>query len=448
VRALAAGDGDLRGSGASWSDVPVTPIQQRYLDSTTRTFHVPLQLAPIGTTLPCFALKPAVPASCSDVASRPGHYFSETYVGAYQPLPYVVPGVAARRADDETTAFRLARLAALAVCLALLAAGVISYADTPARLAASALAVTPSALFLMASLNTSGFEYASAYAFTAALLAALRRGRGWLLVSAAAFALAWSRPAGPGEVIVVAVALAAVRPRALRSHRAKWGIAAIAVAAASSGLWLMSSGLGGAPGLSRAWQSAAHAITQQVGSFGWTGEISVPRFLAWVWLLAIAAVLAAAARRRPFCVSITGAGYFAMLAILIVVNAGTGFGVGGRYLLPLLPLLPLVAAEVRPEWPRWCASAVLAAWPLLQAFGWLVNSHRYAVGIHGPLLFWQRPAWNPPGGWALWLAGVAMATALGIAIALSPHLPSMTPRYSGKRLSTRAQEPAKAVIGS
>ena len=78
------------------------------------------------------------------MGSRPHHRFTESYVGVYQPLPYVLPGLATKLTNDRDTAFRLARFAALLSCLLLVAAGVWAYADTPARLAAAALALTPS----------------------------------------------------------------------------------------------------------------------------------------------------------------------------------------------------------------------------------------------------------------------------------------------------------------
>ena len=63
VRALGTASGDLRGSAVTWSDAPVNASQQRYLNSTTRRFRLRPQLAPVGTTLPCFAMKPNVPAN-------------------------------------------------------------------------------------------------------------------------------------------------------------------------------------------------------------------------------------------------------------------------------------------------------------------------------------------------------------------------------------------------
>ncbi len=448
IRALATGAGDWRGTPATWSDAPITPAQQTYLDSTTRRFRVPAQLSPVGTTLPCFALKPTVPANCSDVPTRPGHHFNETYVGAYQPVPYLLPGLAARLGNSESSGFRFARLAALAACLALIAAALFAYVDTLGRLASAALALTPSALFLMGSLNSSGIEYASAMALTAALLAALRRGRGWVLVCVAGSVLAWSRPTGPAEVGFLFVVSALSRPVALRARAAKWSLALLVTAAASSSLWHFASGLRGSSGIPDVRRIAVRVLTQQVAAFGWTGEVSAPRPVAWLWLLAIASLLMVAARRRPWPVGIAGVGYLAMLGALIIVNAGTGFGVGGRYLLPLLPLLPLVAGEVVPYWRRWCTAAVLAVWPLAQALGWFVNSRRYAVGIRGPIAFWHGAAWSPPGGWPCWLAVVAIATVSGLWIGGARSLGPRRKSGGGLLSERAANHPAEMPIGA
>jgi hypothetical protein len=41
---------------------------------------------------------------------------------------------------------------------------------------------------------------------------------------------------------------------------------------------------------------------------------------------------------------------------------------------------------------------------------WYFNARRHAVGTRGPVWFFSRSAWSPPGGWELWAAVVAVAS--------------------------------------
>lgn len=93
------------------------------MNATTRKFDVPAHLAPRGTTRPCFSLRPLQPASC--LTKPAGRVFDRTYVGIYPPLPYILPGLAARAGKAPASGLVLARLASglvsvivLALCLA------------------------------------------------------------------------------------------------------------------------------------------------------------------------------------------------------------------------------------------------------------------------------------------------------------------------------------------
>jgi hypothetical protein len=82
----------------------------------------------------------------------------------------------------------------------------------------------------------------------------------------------------------------------------------------------------------------------------------------------------------------------------------------GRYSLPLSMIVPLYAGEIllagrgrfgdialrRPGF--WLA---LITAPI-HATAWYINARRYAVGIHGPILFIGRSKWSPWPNWWIW----------------------------------------------
>ena len=104
----------------------------------------------------------------------------------------------------------------------------------------------------------------------------------------------------------------------------------------------------------------------------------------------------------------------------------TGYGIQGRYVLPMSIAVPLVAGEIlvrqRNRVDALGAGGIFVPFAVamagLQLVAWWANAHRFAVGLGGPRWFFDTAQWVPPGGWWLWL-GVAAAGAL-VLVAAQP----------------------------
>jgi hypothetical protein len=113
----------------------------------------------------------------------------------------------------------------------------------------------------------------------------------------------------------------------------------------------------------------------------------------------------------------------------------SGYGVQGRYILPILAITPMVAGDVIDAgavrlrrgrvvarlWP-----AFIAAFGLFQLGAWWVNAHHYVpLGVLS-----GGELWSPPLGWrfglvvacvgATAIAGAAVANVVGVAGAVAP----------------------------
>ena len=86
IKALAVGGGDAAGTGFPPLPARASP-QARFIRSTSRLFHVPVELNPRANT-GCFILKPRRPASCLRPVTGTG---SRTAVSYSRRLP--APGV-------------------------------------------------------------------------------------------------------------------------------------------------------------------------------------------------------------------------------------------------------------------------------------------------------------------------------------------------------------------
>ena len=72
-------------------------------------------------------------------------------------------------------------------------------------------------------------------------------------------------------------------------------------------------------------------------------------------------------------------------------------------------------ASARLSWALLLPLGVAVAF--MQALAWYLNARRHAVGTKGPLWFFSRAAWSPPGGWELWVVVVVVAAvAMGAAV--------------------------------
>lgn len=408
--------------------------------------RVPAGLAPPDHE--CFTSSAERDASCLD-DHRPPDRETEGIlrVGNYQPLPYLLPGLATRAGDSPGSANRLARIANALLTLALLGVALrLAWSDDagPIALLGLLVAVTPMVIFCGSVLNGSGPEIAAAIALGAGLLR-LRRDEScarspavWAAIGAAGAVLALARTLGPVYLVLVVLAALSIggyRPAwAYLRGRGRAGIAAVAAVAAAVVLnlaWERAHGPEATTGFAnlRAVLDEAvgewwRASSELIGKFGYL-EYRLPWIAYVAWFAAGFALVGVAlvlGRRRERLALAAVAAAALLLPMLMWVYAirQTGYGLQGRYVLPALVAVPLVAGElVRAhaaalgERLRGClmtAIPLTAAAVHLLAFYWAAR--RAAVGTDGPLLFVGDAGWTPPLGWIPWLLAAAAGAAL------------------------------------
>lgn len=467
-RALGVADGHLVGRVAAYHDAALTPVQAAWAAQTARAVRVPAGLSPTGYGCPVG--HPRRSAACQK-ALRPARRgaWEVTPVGTYEPLPYLLPAAAVSIAQTPASGDRLGRLATVLPWLALvaLAAFALWSAEAVGPLLGLLLAVTPTTVFIGASLTGSGLEIGASIAFAAVLLRLVRDDRPlgclWAAAATSGAVLALSRSLGPAWVLIdVAVVAALAGPGRLREIVRVKPIAASVVGAT----------LSAAVALSLAWEAIygprvsigldplqasigagrrqlGEALLQAVGSFGYN-EVHLPAAPSIVWgamlamLVAVAWRAAATRERRVLGVTIAVALVFPVL-FFAAVTRHSGFPLQGRHVLPVLVLVPLLAGEVIHRHRRRLQARLLAAAGLATAAGvsavqltaWYVDAHRAAVGTRGPWWFAHAASWSPPAGWFTWLFVAALgAIALAAAgpMVTVAHAPQTSPASTDIRL--------------
>jgi hypothetical protein len=114
------------------------------------------------------------------------------------------------------------------------------------------------------------------------------------------------------------------------------------------------------------------------------------------------------------------------LALYVLTQRHTGFGVQGRHVLPVLVVAPLLAGELlrrrrddlRTKWIPGLIAVSLTGVALAHFTALYWNARRSGVGLDGPFMFLGEAEWSPPVGWGLWLAvaaaGAACVAAAGV----------------------------------
>lgn len=444
LRVLSVEQGDLVGPKTSPDAViGVTDVQREWLVQLARTVEVPTGLAPPDAA--CYVFDRDSSAAClGGYGPNSGPDLTTTLVGTYQPLPYLLPAVATKTADSPAEALRLGRLACALLAVSLLALAVAAAWDARApglSLLGPALAATPMVLFCSSILNGSSLEITAGIAFIACLFR-LARDRPpptwpWIGIGLSGVAFALSRSAAPIWLIVLLpVVLAFATPRETW-HKLKAGgrpavVAGVAIAAAVALNLVWESRYGPEVPVSltnarRAVEDGVDALPfwlqEMVGKFGYL-EFDLPLFVYVFWGAVTLAAVALALRFAPIRGKVVLAiCVFALaafpLALYVLTQRHTGYGVQGRHVLPVLVIVPLLAGELlrrrRDELPaKWvpCLIAVALTGAALVHFTALYwNARRSGVGLDGPLVFVGNAEWSPPVGWGLWLALAAVGAA-------------------------------------
>lgn len=431
LKALAVSGGDLAGRRVVLPPPP-PGRKEAWIQRTTRAVEVPAGLSPDG--LQCSAGRPERSAACQDGA-RPSGAVTQgfTTVGTAQPTAYLAPGLAARLAGDPVAAMQLGRGAGALLALGLIWAAVALVWDRSWRMASMvglAIAITPTAVFLVASVTASGLEVVAAVCFFAGLLRVTRQPPPatwtWAALGVSGVALVTSRSLGPlwmalDVTVVVAAHGAGPSWAVLRSagHRALAAFGAIAVAVALSVGWELAvqphgrldlGALGAA--LVPSVKDLRRVLAEVIGVFG-ALDSPMPAFAYLVWLAMLAALVLAAlrvGRRRDRVVMLALAGGLVVLTVAVAALnlAQTGFGMQGRYVLPMVVTLPLLAGEVwarRPgtapslRYTHLAPALVFGVAGVLHAVGWYANARRAAVGTDGSWMFMGSSEWSPAIGW-------------------------------------------------
>ena len=449
LRALGISEGRLIGSDPKVVPVQASPQQQAYANMTTRDVQIPGKLSPQDPG--CYVLMPAVPATCVDVEKPyPGQVTFPSYVGDYQPLPYLLPAALTRVAGGASAADRWGRIASLIPALAMLALALTLLWDARAggvSLLGVVVAVTPMVLFCAASLTGSGLEITAGIAFAAALLRVWRddgapRPWVWAGLAVAGALLALSRSAAPAWVVidlVLFLGLFGLRRswttiRRVRGAQVAAGV--IAVALVLNRVWEHLYGpdatfslVNARFGLRVGWDQLHGGLEQLVIGYAYL-EFRPPTLLVLGWLAILVAVvvagLAVGARRERIVLALAAVvAPFVPLALFVVFIRHTGYGLQGRHVLPLLVALPLLAGEIvrthRERLVPWARRALVVGVPVVAGAGqlvaWWYNARRSATGVAHDLWFLGDAQWDPPLGW-WWWAAVVLAGAALLAVAL------------------------------
>lgn len=462
LRAIGVGHGHLIGRKVPDTSQGYGPDQRAWVEQATYAVRVPDGLSPMNSG--CVNENVSNSAACAAQAPLlPGGVLS-VQVGNYQPLPYVLPGLATRGGHSPISALLYGRIAAWLDAVVFLIAGTIALVAgrhrPDASLVGAGLALSPLVLYMAAALNPSGLETATGFALACGLLRLSEQAspRLWSLVAVSGFVLAISR--APGAVwtsALVAFFVVWHGPRRSLSLVRSWPrAAALTGGALAAGVGLnrwWESRYGSrvssvVPTVAEAWESVRALVPRMsreaIGVFGHL-DLSLPSPAIWLWEGMVAAAIvggvALSSGYRRFVLLATALA----LAVLptmqfFFVTKRTGFPIQARHLLPVLVLLPLVAFEsLRRSTVPWAAQAVhwstLALVPIaaIDGVAWWINARRAAVGLAGPVVFLGSATWRPPLGWFIWAAVAATGVALiggagvlafrrGIATSLQPSL--------------------------
>jgi hypothetical protein len=462
LRALEVGRGRLITTRAPDAARGKTERQTKWLRSATYTAQVPPGLAPLPAD--CYVHDSDKPAACLDRFVPPTTTTTATtYVGNYEPLPYLITGLPMRELRTPAAALRVGRAVNGAIVLALLGLAVALLWDPRAGAVSYCgllLAVTPMVLFCGASLTGSGLEIAAGVAFFAALLRLGRHAGGtaspsrwvWGAAALSGAALALARPLGPLWVaLLVVLAAAAIRPRPLlsvmqRCRRPAWSAAAaVLVAVGLNRAWeagygsrtpLSIESLRGAlwPAVGEWWRASSELI----GKFGYLEYRITWLYVAWFGLVFAVAAMAFQRSTRRERIVLALAFAFAVVFPMVMWIGGvrlTGFGMQGRYVLPVLVAIPMLTGEFlyrrRAHLTDRGARALTSIVPLAVAFmqfgAWYVAARRSAVGLEGSGFFVTSAQWSPPAGWVGWLL-IAATGAVAIAASATKEVRRPAPR--------------------
>lgn len=422
----------------------------------------------------CFAAQPEVPASCpaGPLAANgqprdDGLVSLTTTSGRHPPAYYAAVGLPFA-VNLGVASLYLARALSALLCAGFLASALRAAATMPRPrlpLLGVVAAMPPMLLHLTGVVNPNGIEAAAALGLWTCLLVLVRRpsitpgppgsarprpDRGLIATAGmAAVAMTVTRPVSALwlafvlGVVALVVRRDLVRPL-LRDRTARLTVFNVTIAAGASLAWLSVVGnpilVGGQPeeppldlgesfalSTSRVWIQ----LEQSIGVFGWL-DTRVPDgvWSAWIAAVLVLVVMGLASGRwwRGLVLAGVAAAVVLIPALAEAVRYNDlGLVWQGRYTLPIAVGLPVLAGMVAADAHRVAvrvfeAVAVPMAGLLggLQVIAFLYALRRYAVGVDGPLAFFESPLWRPPLPAAVLVAAYAVAHVMLVAWVLRP----------------------------
>lgn len=444
LRALNITNGHLLGPKVNYHLVPgLTLTQLAWVDRDTRAAMVPARLSPPNVS--CMNGRPDLTGRCREA----------TPDGNFPPWGYLLPAVALGLSRDVSSGIWLSRVASMLPCLCfLLLAVALLWGGTGSSLLGLLAATSPMVLFTSAILNSSGIEITACLAFTAAVLRVSRTPArvprwAWIAfgITGAVATVSW--PLGPLFVIANLALFAALLGRhGLREIRSTPGRPqwiAMMTLVAGGVLWLIYSRVAGlsparfgvspiVASLKGGFHQLGPVLRDVVGTFG-SLTVHLPAAAYWIWWLLVLTMVAAAIRlgghrERVLLVTV----FLLVLAFPVLFWAWfdrfSGFGVGGREVLPILTLIPLLAGEliyrrsgemIERRSIRLLVTAAISVIALFQAYAWWFNARETAGAPH-TLRFYVHATWSPPLGWIPWIVIATFGTAALLAFAASVTL--------------------------
>lgn len=371
----------------------------------------------------CFRFQPETTAACQDLSWGPDGTQQIGSTGDYPPLYHALAAVPALFTSGLPGAYVM-RLWMATIVTALAAfAGALASRPGAGRwpLVGVMMAITPMAIFSMATVNPSGLAVASAALFVVAAISALdSRWRGREVAVAAAVGaagLALTRRDGLlwlGTLVVMLAPLWVPQVRQ-RWHRrtptASRNLVLVAVAVGIvAAVWARPTierfgrswhDGGGAS----AWEAAKFIrgyLSQLVGVLGWLDSpIGDEAYLAFLVIAGFVVMSGLVSDNRRRAMS-TALGVIGLLLAPVIIGMIRFPYLQGRYLLPIWIGMTVAAGaaaaagDTGERFERRATRLVLGVWAVVHLVAGIQNLRRYAVGRSGPWDFVVEAEWQPP----------------------------------------------------
>jgi Predicted membrane protein (DUF2142) len=373
--------------------------------------------------LRCYVGLPDQPASCTaEVSPR-----LISTAARYPPWYYGLVGLPVAAVGESTSVFSY-RLVSTILCVGALtlAMWLAKRSRRPDVAGLQLAALTPMAVFLMASVNPNAAEIAGFVAVWACMTRVATDEelplRLLMLASFLSAVIVLMRPISivwmAGLVVVVLIGASPQRRRDLFAWRPlAWAVGPTAIALVVSWVWAVYSSfevkddrLTNTLSLSAALHVSVdnwgRYFRQTIGILGWL-DTTLPFFVYVAWVAALVVVVIIHLRgANPRGVVALVALVAAWLALPLIINGFTNSRAGltyqGRYSLPIfvgLVFLPMWSDRSTLRWPRfsqrWLVGIVLALVVVAEVGAFWQMLRRFSVGANGKVILTGRLPWQP-----------------------------------------------------